>query len=92
MSEPQLAGDNEAIVITRDEAQSRHVDDLLKRQMSLRGEGVTAEPAQRWFYRSWLLFLVVGALGAFGAWLLLEPAFDDYHYIQGNVESIDLDD
>jgi hypothetical protein len=83
------AAADEPIVITRDEANSRHVDDLLKRQMSLRGEGVTTEPAQRWFYRSWLLFGVVGALCAFGSWLILEPSFDDYHYTQGRIEAVE---
>ncbi len=91
MSDSPTPGGDEPIVITRDEATSRHVDDLLKRQMSLRGEGVAAEPTQRWYYRSWLLFMLVGAACAFGAWLLLEPVFDDFHYLQGPIEAIDLD-
>lgn len=93
MTEILERGPGEApIVITREEANSRHVDDLLKRQMSLRGEGITAEPARRWYYQSWLLFMIVGAIAAFIAWLLIEPSFDDYHYVQGTVESINLED
>lgn len=83
---------DEPIVITRDEANSEHVDDLLKRQMSLRGEGgVTAEPAKRWYYRNWLLFLIVGALAGFLAWALIEPYYDDYLYIQGKIEELGSD-
>src|SRR5207253_2229068 len=76
------------IVITADEANSTHVDDLLKRQMSLRGEGVAAEPAKRWYYRNWLLFMIVGAAAAVIAWLIIEPRFDDYLYVQGPITAI----
>jgi len=79
------------IVITPDEANSAHVDDLLKRQMSLRGEGVAAEPAKRWYYRNWLLFMVIGGVFAAIGWLMIEPWFDDYHYTQGRIESINLE-
>lgn len=78
----------EPIVITADEANSRHVDDLLKRQMSLRGEGVAAEPAKRWYYRNWLLFMIVGAIAATIAWGIIEPRFDDYFYVQGPITAI----
>lgn len=83
---------DEPIVITKDEANSRHVDDLIKRQMSLRGEGVTAEAERRWYYQNWLLFMVVGAISAAAAWLILEPSFDDYLYTQGKIEQINLED
>ncbi|HVR41630.1 MAG TPA: FHA domain-containing protein [Thermoanaerobaculia bacterium] len=83
---------DEPIVITKDEANSRHVDDLIKRQMSLRGEGITTEPVRRWYYQNWLLFMFVGALFALGAWLLLEPMFDDFHITQGKIEAINLDE
>ena len=76
------------IVITADEANSAHVDDLLKRQMSLRGEGVATEPPKRWYYRNWLLFMIVGAAMATIAWLLIEPRFDDYLYVQGPITSM----
>ncbi len=79
---------DDPIVITADEANSSHVDDLLKRQMSLRGEGVAAEPAKRWYYRNWLLFMIVGAAAAFIAWLIIEPRFDDYLYVQGPITAM----
>lgn len=84
---------NEPIVITKDEANSAHVDDLLRRQMNLRGETVMAsEPRRRWYYQNWLLFMIIGALAAFAAWALIEPWFEDYFYVQGTIEAIRLDE
>lgn len=83
---------DEPLVITKDEANSRHVDDLLKRQMSLRGEGITVEPVRRWYYQNWLLFMVVGAICAGLAWLLIEPFFEDFLYVQGRIEQLSLDE
>jgi hypothetical protein len=82
---------DELIVITREEVGSRHVDDLLRRQMALRGETVFAAEAQRrWYYQNWILFAVVGLVAAIGAWALLEPSFEDFFHIQGEIESINL--
>lgn len=78
------------IRITREEAFSPHVDDLLKRQMSLRGEkGVTRETRGRWYYRNWFIFMVVGLLAGLAGWAALEPLFDDFAYLQGKVEESD---
>lgn len=72
------------IHITREEALSDHVEDMLKRQMSLRGDpGVTRDRQRNWFYQNWFVFAIVGALGAFVAWAILEPFFDDLLYFQG---------
>ncbi|MGZ4808113.1 MAG: FHA domain-containing protein [Thermoanaerobaculia bacterium] len=90
MTEP--SGD-EPIVITREELTSGHVDDLLRRQMALRGETVFgAEAKRRWYYQNWILFAVVGLVAAIAAWALLEPSFEDYFHIQGKIESMKLDD
>lgn len=87
------AASNDKIVITIAEANSSHVDDLLRRQMSLRGEsGVGTDPVKHWYYQNWLLFMIVGAIAALGAWLIIEPNFDDYHPLQGKIEAMDLDE
>jgi hypothetical protein len=79
------------IRISKEEATSSHVDDLLKRQMSLRGEpGVTRDRGRKWYYQSWLVLGCVGLLGAVLAWAILEPYFDDTIYIQGPISVIDL--
>lgn len=83
----------EPIVITRDEATSRHVDDLLQRQMALRGETIFASaPEKKWFYKNWLLFSIVGTIAAIGAWSILEPPFQDAFYLQGKIESMNLEE
>lgn len=90
---PMDPGGDGAIVITRDEANSRHVDDLLQRQKALRGEAVyAAGPERRWYFKNWLLFAVVGFIAAGGAWALLEPSFEDFFYLQGPIEAMDLDE
>ena len=84
---------DEPIVITKEEANSGHVDDLLKRQMALRGEAVFASaPERRWYYKNWLLFAIVGTLAAIGAWALLEPPFQDFFYLQGKIENLNLEE
>jgi hypothetical protein len=80
------------IRITKEEATSSHVDDLLKRQMSLRGEpGVTRDRGRVWYYQTWLVFMVVGMIGAIIAWAIIEPYFSDMIYYQGTVTSVRTD-
>ncbi len=88
-SENPHSSDN-VIRISRTEALGEHVDDLLKRQMSLRGEaGITREHGRRWYYQNWFVFMVAGALAAVAAWALLEPLFDDMLYVRGTIEAVD---
>ena len=88
---PNGLPDDSLIVITREEAHSGHVDDLLRRQMALRGEtGFAADVKRRWYYQNWLLFAVVGLIAAVVAWAILEPSLQDYLYLQGKIESLDL--
>ena len=83
---PELPG---AIRITRDDAFDAHVDDMLKRQMSLRGElGITRDVARKWYYRNWFVFMVAGTVAAFAAWAIIEPYFNDTCYLQGTVEEV----
>jgi hypothetical protein len=81
------------IRISKEEALDPHVDDMLKRQMSLRGEpGVTRDRGRKWYYQNWFIFMVVGLLGAVAAWAMLEPAFDDMLYLQGTITELDPSD
>ena len=80
----------DVIRITPDDAKSSHVDDLLRRQASLRGErGIARDRTRRWYYQNWFIFMVAGTLAAFAAYALLRPAFDEHFYFSGTVNSID---
>lgn len=83
--------DHEVVKITRQDVFSPHVDDLLARQKSLRGEGrgVTRRGRARWYYQNWFVFMLAGAVAAFAAWAVLEPSFNDEEYIQGTITAID---
>lgn len=88
-----MSNANEPIRITPEELASTHVDDLLKRQMNMRGEpGVTRDRRRKWYYQNWLLFMVAGALGALTAWAILEPVYDDQLYVQGPVSAFNPSD
>lgn len=89
MDTPTRDDRNEALRITREEALSEHVDDLLKRQMSLRGEpGITRDHGRRWFYQNWFVFMLVAALAALAAWAMIEPSFDDMPWVQGPLTEV----
>lgn len=86
----QPRSDDGVIRIGRHEALGAHADDLLSRLKSLRGEADQARSRKsRWYYRSWFVFMVAGGIGAFAAWAILEPYFDDQLYFQGAVEAVD---
>lgn len=78
----------EVIRITREEAMSSHVDDLLIRQKSFQGDTRITHRAVKWYYRNWFVFMIAGALAAIVAWGIFEPFFDDYFYIQGRIEDM----
>ena len=44
------------IRISKDDVSSTHVDDMLKRQMSMRGEpGVSRDRKHVWYYQNWFI-------------------------------------
>src|SRR5689334_23295514 len=62
------------IHISSDDVSSAHVDDMLKRQMSMRGDpGVSRDHNRAWYYQNWFVLAVVGMFGAIAAWGILEP-------------------
>jgi hypothetical protein len=80
------------IRITAADLTSPHVDDLLSRQASLRGEtGLAAHRKRAWYYSNWFVFLLAGIFGAFLAWAILEPYFDDLLYVQGTIEELKVE-
>ncbi|MCP4687141.1 MAG: FHA domain-containing protein [Desulfobacterales bacterium] len=87
----KISSTEKPIRITREEALSSHVDDILKRLKSLTGQaGVSRDHKVAWYFQNWFLFGIAGALAAFAAWALIEPYFEDRIYIQGEIESVDL--
>ena len=75
--------------ITRDEANSAHVDELLMRQLNLRGEsGMARGVRRRWYYSNWFIFMIAGGVAALLGALALEPFFDDTHYCQGQIHTM----
>ena len=90
-SEPTPGGD--VIRITRDEANSSHVDDLLLRQKSMQGvTGLVRDRRRTWFYQSWFVLMLAGAVGALCAVGIVEPYFSDMLYYQGPIEQLDASD
>ena len=80
------------IRISAEDTASSHVDDLLRRQASLRGEqGIAANRKRKWYYRNWFVFMIAGLAGALAAWALVEPHFRDSPYYQGKIAEIDLE-
>ena len=89
---PDFRG-NEVIRISPADLASAHVDDLLKRQASLRGErGITASRKHKWYYRNWFVFMLAGMIAALAAWGILEPYFNDLLYLQGKVQEIEINE
>lgn len=82
--------DSDGVIrISKEDVSSAHVDDMLKRQMSMRGDpGVTRDHSHAWYYQNWFILGVVGMLGAIAAWAIIEPIFADYLYVQGRLTAV----
>ena len=76
--------------ITYEELRNPEVDQVLKRQaeeLALRMGMATraAEPQKvSLIHKSWFYLMIAGALGAFIAWAVIEPYFDDYRVLEGD--------
>jgi hypothetical protein len=80
------------IRLTREELTGSHVDDLVLRYKSMLGDSSISRSARRWYLRNWFLFGIMGCLGAFVAWIVLEPFFEDSFYVQGKLETVERPD
>ena len=79
--------------ITREEATSSRVEEMVARQRSQRGEhDVVDDRGRRWWYQSWFVLGIVGLLGALVAVLLTEPFYEDNPSTQGKIEAVDFDE
>jgi hypothetical protein len=80
------------IRISKEELGDSHVDDMLKRQMSMRGDPRVTRSRSQWLYQNWVLLAVAGMIGALAAWGALEPFFSDHLYLQGKITSMDQEE
>jgi hypothetical protein len=79
------------IRITPEDAASTHVDDLLRRHASLRGErGIARDRARKWYYQNWFVFMIAGTSAALLAYGLIDPYFDEHIYISGVVSAVEM--
>ncbi|MBD5782386.1 FHA domain-containing protein [Pelagicoccus sp. NFK12] len=90
-TEPSFKKDA-TIRITRSDAMSPEVDTFINRQKSLKGESGIKKGKRAWFYQNWFVYMVVGTLAAAAAWLLIDPVYSDYIYIQGEIEEVNFTD
>lgn len=89
MTETREPQDPQSVLrITHEEAASSHVDDLLRRQLSLRGEPGVSRERRRWYYQKWFLLGLAGMLGALVGWGVVEPRFNDLLPVQGVIERV----
>ena len=85
------SGPPDLLVITPDDARSSHVDDLLKRHASLRGDqGITRDRGRKWYYQNWFVFMIAGTLGALLPYVVLDHYFNDHLYIAGPLTQVNL--
>jgi hypothetical protein len=81
--------DENKIRITPEEVRSQRVDDALSQQGSFGMPAAAPIPEKTaWYYKSWFVLLIAGSLGAFAAWLLIEPFYGETVTITGKVEEV----
>jgi hypothetical protein len=90
MDQQDAPGPDSTICITEADAHDSHVDDLLRRQASLRGEpGITRDSGRKWYYQNWFVLMFAGLLAAVAGWALVEPIIgSDLPYIEGKLRDI----
>jgi len=78
------------IVISRQDLAAKRVDDVLSQQLSFGAPVAMAPPVKAaWYYKPWFVLTLAGGIGAFLAWAIIEPFFDDGVRIVGRIEEVD---
>ena len=90
--EPRESERGDVIRITREEAMSLHVEEMLERHRQLRGTpGARQAHERRWYYQNWFVFTVAGLIAAVAAWGIIEPNYNDLEYVQGEIRGIETE-
>lgn len=76
------------IRISHNEVHSQKVDDLIKRQMSLRGDSGVTKGKRKWYLQAWVVYTIAAVLGALTGWAVLEPFYGETLEIRGTVNEI----
>lgn len=86
---------SDKIVISRDELFTDRVEEAVARQRALQRRGIpepeNLSPIRRLLMSGMFYLPIAGLLGAIGAWLIVEPGFDDYAIIGGEVRLVNTD-
>lgn len=80
-----------SIVITKEDLRDPKIDEILATERSYSPrvtEPVEKKRSFNIFYASWFYLMLAGAIGAFVAWGMIEPAFDDGVAFSGRVEAV----
>jgi len=86
------AGAPAKIVITREELADPRIDEALQMQHKYVPPPTTpAKTKFRLIYAAWFYLLLAGALGAFLAWAVIEPHFQDLPTFTGTIQEIHAD-
>src|ERR1051325_9077474 len=83
------------IVITNEDLRDSQIDEMiLLHHNSVPGpvEPVERKPTFSLLYSVWFYLLLAGAVGAFTAWALIEPSFEDGILFTGKVEKVEAAD
>lgn len=80
------------IRITKEDLLDPKIDEIIETERSYGPR--TPEPAERkkrfsLFYASWFYLMLAGAIGAFTAWALIEPYFNDGTIFTGRIERVE---
>lgn len=87
--------DDERISIARDELFTRHVDEVIAEERSRSGRTLPPpreiSPLRRFLYSPMFYMPFAACVGAFLAWAIAEPYYEDYPHIGGEVVLVNAD-